>query len=95
MYKALIACRAGVGSSLMLKIKTEQVIKEESFPIEIEHASLDAVSSFSGDLLITLTDVKAELESKGLAKPIIGISSITNKEEIKTKIQAFLDEQKG
>ncbi|MFQ4278820.1 PTS ascorbate transporter subunit IIB, partial [Clostridioides difficile] len=26
MYKILIACRAGVGSSLMLKIKTQQII---------------------------------------------------------------------
>ncbi|GEL67614.1 PTS sugar transporter subunit IIB [Marinilactibacillus psychrotolerans] len=91
MFKALIACRAGVGSSLMLKIKAEQVIKEENFPIEVEHASLDAVSGFTGDLLITLTDVKDELESIGINKPIIGIASITNKEEIKTKLSSFIE----
>ena len=44
MHKALIACRAGVGSSLMLKIKVNEVIRENDFPIEVEHASLDAVS---------------------------------------------------
>ncbi|MGO3609058.1 MAG: PTS sugar transporter subunit IIB, partial [Enterococcus sp.] len=27
MYKALVACRAGVGSSLMLKIKVSEVVK--------------------------------------------------------------------
>lgn len=57
MYKALIACRAGVGSSLMLKIKTEQVIRENQLPIIVEHSSLDAVRGFNGDLLITVSDV--------------------------------------
>ena len=31
MHKALIACRAGVGSSLMLKIKVNEVIRENDF----------------------------------------------------------------
>ncbi|CZR09482.1 PTS system, Lactose/Cellobiose specific IIB subunit [Trichococcus ilyis] len=44
MYKALIACRAGEGYSLMLKIKTEQVIRENQLPIKVVHSSLDAVS---------------------------------------------------
>ncbi|WP_017471418.1 PTS sugar transporter subunit IIB [Amphibacillus jilinensis] len=91
MYKALVACRAGVGSSLMLKIKTQQVIKEESFPIELEHASLDAVSSFNGELLITLVDVANELKASGIKKDIIGITSITNKAEIKEKLAAYIE----
>ena len=28
-YHALVCCRAGMGSSMMLKIKCDQVIKEE------------------------------------------------------------------
>lgn len=43
MYKALVACRAGVGSSLMLKIKVIEVIKANNIPIEVEHSSLDGV----------------------------------------------------
>ncbi|MCT8311201.1 PTS sugar transporter subunit IIB [Tetragenococcus halophilus] len=94
MYKALVACRAGVGSSLMLKIKTQQVIKEENLPIEVEHSSIDGVSGFNGDLFITLIDVADELKQKGVSKPILGISSVTNKEEIREKLKAFLDEEK-
>lgn len=91
MHKALVACRAGVGSSLMLKIKTEQVVKENGFPIQIEHSSLDAVPGFDGDLLITLSDVAKELESKGLTQTIIGINNIVDKEEIKNKLNEFLN----
>lgn len=90
MHKALIACRAGVGSSLMLKIKVNEVIRENDFPIEVEHASLDAVSGFTGDLIITLTDVANELREKNLQQTIIGINNIVDKNEIKEKIAAAL-----
>lgn len=90
MHKALVACRAGVGSSLMLKIKTEQVIKEHGFPIQVEHSSLDGVAGFDGDLLITLSDVAEELQSKGLSQTIIGIDNIVNKQEIASKLEQFL-----
>ncbi|OJG55585.1 hypothetical protein RV06_GL001167 [Enterococcus haemoperoxidus] len=91
MHKALVACRAGVGSSLMLKIKTEQVIKENGFPIQVEHSSLDAVSGFDGDLLITLADVAKELESQNLKQTIIGINNIVDKIEIENKLSEFLN----
>ena len=90
MHKALIACRAGVGSSLMLKIKVNEVIRENDFPIEVEHASLDAVSGFTGDLIITLKDVANELREKNLQQTIIGINNIVDKKEIKEKIAAAL-----
>ncbi|MFR4954999.1 PTS sugar transporter subunit IIB [Enterococcus gallinarum] len=90
MHKALIACRAGVGSSLMLKIKVNEVIRENDFPIEVEHASLDAVSGFTGDLIITLTDVANELREKNLQQTIIGINNIVDKKEIKEKIASAL-----
>ena len=31
MYKALVCCRAGMGSSMLLKIKADQVINENNF----------------------------------------------------------------
>ena len=92
MHKALVACRAGVGSSLMLKIKTEQVIKEQGFPITVEHSSLDGVSGFDGDLLITLSDVAEELSKKKLKQTVIGIHNIVDKNEIATKLDAFLNQ---
>lgn len=91
MHKALVACRAGVGSSLMLKIKVNEVVKENNFPIEVEHSSLDGVSGFNGDLLITLADVAEELASKNLPQTIIGINNIVNKKEIAEKLTVFLE----
>lgn len=92
MYKALVACRAGVGSSLMLKIKVNEVIKNNDFPIEVEHSSLDGISGFGGEMIITLPDVAEELEQKNLPYRLIGIANIVDKNEIKTKLEAVLAE---
>jgi ascorbate PTS system EIIB component len=92
MYKALVACRAGVGSSLMLKIKVNEVVKENKLPIQVEHSSLDGVPGFDGELLITLVDVAQELSNKGIKQHIIGIANIVDKKEILEKLNAFLQQ---
>lgn len=91
MYKALVACRAGMGSSMLLKIKVDQVIKEFNYPIETEHGNLDSLNGFTGDLLITMEDLAEDLEGK--VKYFVGIRNIVNKEEIKEKLTLFLEAQ--
>ena len=90
MYKFLIACRAGVGSSLMLKIKTQQVIKENNFPIEVEHGSLDSLNGFDGDAVETVIDVAEELNKKNLKFAVIGIRNVIDRNEIKTALEQFI-----
>lgn len=89
MYRALVACRAGMGSSVLLKIKVDQVIKENNFPIETEHGNLDSLSGFTGDLLVTMDDLTDELSDK--VKHAVGIRNIVSKDEIKEKLQEFLN----
>ena len=94
-HKALVACRAGVGSSLMLKIKVNEVVKENNFPLEVEHSSLDGVQGFQGDMIITLPDVANELIEKNLPQKIVGIANIVDKNEIKIKLEeAFIELEK-
>ena len=66
MYKALVCCRAGMGSSMLLKIKADQVIKENNFPIETEHGNLDSLMGFNGDLVITMDDYPMNWQIKCL-----------------------------
>ena len=50
MYNALVCCRAGMGSSMLLKIKADQVINENNLPIVTEHGNLDSLIGFNGEL---------------------------------------------
>lgn len=88
MYKALVCCRAGMGSSMLLKIKADQVIKENNFPIEAEHGNLDSLMGFNGDLVITMDDLSNELADK--VPYALGICNIMDKVEMKEKMEAFL-----
>lgn len=92
MHKALVACRAGVGSSLMLKIKVNEVVKENNLQLVVEHSSLDGLNGFDGDMVITLIDVAQELEEKKVPYEVMGIRNIVDKEEIKTKLLEALAE---
>lgn len=88
MYSALVCCRAGMGSSMLLKIKADQVINENKFPIVTEHGNLDSLSGFKGDLIITMDDLSEELRNQGFYA--LGIRNIVDKEEMKTKLLVFL-----
>ncbi|WP_251855425.1 PTS sugar transporter subunit IIB [Enterococcus italicus] len=92
MHKALVACRAGVGSSLMLKIKVNEVVKENNLQLVVEHSSLDGLNGFDGDMVITLIDMAQELEEKKVPYKVVGIRNIVDKEEIKTKLLEALAE---
>ena len=90
-YHALVCCRAGMGSSMMLKIKCDQVINEEGYPIETHAGTLDDIGSFEGDLVITMSDLAEDLERREGVAHALGIRDIVNKQEIKDKLQGFLE----
>ena len=85
MYKALVCCRAGMGSSMLLKIKADQV---NNFPIKTEHGNLDSIVGFTGDLVITMDDLAGELKDK--VPYALGIRNIVDKAEMKAKLEEFL-----
>ena len=93
MYNALVCCRAGMGSSMLLKIKADQVINENILPIVTEHGNLDSLIGFNGDLIITMEDLTEEL--KDLVPYAVGVRNIMNKTEILEKLKEFLNSKEG
>lgn len=91
MYKALVCCVAGMGSSMLLKMKADQVVKENQFPIEIIHGRMEDLDHFDGDLIITMASLVAECEKTSL--PVIGIEKVVDNNEMKEKLQHFLEQQ--
>ena len=93
VYHTLVCCRAGMVSSMMLKIKIDQVIKENNLPIETEHGNLDSLIGFKGDLVITMSDLTDELNADDRVPSAIGITNIVNKGEMKQKLEEWLAER--
>lgn len=92
MYNALVACRTGMGSSMLLKIKVDQVVKENGYPISVEHSNLDAIGSKDWDLIVTMADITDDVKDK--VKYCIAIQNLMDKEEIKRGIEGFLASKK-
>ena len=90
-YRALVCCRAGIGSSMMLEAKCKQVIEEEGLPLETRHGRSDELADFDGDLVITMTDLVDELAADPSVPSAVGITNIVDKAEIKQKLVAWLD----
>lgn len=75
MLKALVMCRTGMGSSMMLCIKLRKVIAENKLPVEIEHDMvMGGASAKHADMIITMSDLVPEFQ--GLGIPVIGIRDI-------------------
>ena len=90
MKRGLVVCRTGMGSSMMLRIKLEQVIGENKFPLELEHDVLSAISNYDVDCVITMMDLVEQIKDE--AKYVIGINDLMNKVEMKEKIEKFFEE---
>ena len=46
---------------LWKKIKADQEIEENGFPIETEHGNLDSLAGFNGDSVITMDDLNYQI----------------------------------
>lgn len=88
MIKALVFCKAGLGTSMLLKIKVDKVIIDNRFPIKTEGGNLDSIKDFDGDLIITMKDIANQINSD---KYVIGIKDILDKNEIKEKLVEYLN----
>lgn len=88
--KCLIMCRTGMGSSMMLKIKTEKLITKNHYPMDVTH---DAFSGFAGqqnvDIIITMQDLMEEF--KNSKAYVIGVKDIMDMEYLETELNKFFD----
>ena len=89
MFTGLVLCRTGMGSSMMLRIKLDQVIRENGYPIELEHDVLSTMSSHEQDFVVTMKDLVEELEQL-VSCPVYGVANIMDKAELKVLLEGFL-----
>ena len=85
--------RGGFGSSLMLKINIEKVLKELGVTdAEVEHCDLTSLAGTKSDLIIVSKDLADSCSGHG---EVIALSNIMKKDELKTKLEAFLNTKKA
>ena len=91
--KALIMCRTGMGSSMMLKIKVDKLIDKNKYPLDVTH---DAFSGFAGqqnvDIIITMEDLIDEF--KDSSAYVIGAKDIMDVDYLERELNKYFESQK-
>ncbi len=97
MLKILCVCGCGLGSSFAIEMTAKAVLKKLEIPAHIEHTTVSEAGAFKSDMILTqktfadiLTTADASEEE---IKRVVVLNKLTDKEEIETKIVAFLKER--
>lgn len=90
MVNVLCVCSVGVGSSLMLKMNAEKILKAHGFKVRAENTNVTSASGMSADLLITTPDVYDQIRNC-TAKQTILMDNMVSKKELEEKITAIED----
>ncbi len=89
MLNIYTICGAGVGSSLMLKIFTQQILTEEGIQAKVESSDIGSVNPNAADIIITTSDFAKVLRNADT--PIIKIDNLTDKVYLKQELIKTID----
>ncbi len=88
MLKILTACGVGMGSSLLLRMHTEDVLKEMGVEAKVEAIDASQARGARADLILT-SPALVETCSGGQAE-VRAIKSLLDKAEIRRVLEEFL-----
>lgn len=80
--KILTVCGNGIGSSLMLAMKIQQLCDENGIDAEVESTDFNSVRGKRADLIITIKELAFQIEDREVAV----VRSYVNKKKIKEDV---------
>lgn len=84
MIKVVTVCGAGVGSSMMMRLFSQQILDEEGIEAVVEASDIGSVSPDAYDILITTSDFADTL--RGTTAKIIRIDNMMDKAFLKSEL---------
>lgn len=86
-------CGCGMGSSLMLRINVEKLLKELGLKGTVEVADMVAGKGMTGDIVVTTPDIHKVLgdTSKQFKRTVL-LSNLVSKSELRSKLEPILAE---
>jgi ascorbate PTS system EIIB component len=86
--KILAVCGMGFGSSMVLRMTIESVMRELGVKASVVTSDIGTAKSESADLIVTSSEFSQLLKSKGI--PIVEIKNYVDKQEMKQKLMEVL-----
>lgn len=86
MLKIFTVCGNGIGSSIMLKMKLEEICEEHGVEADIESTDFNSAQGKESDLIVTVKELASQFEDKKVAV----IRSYVNKKKIEEDVLDIL-----
>ncbi|WP_159649440.1 PTS sugar transporter subunit IIB [Erysipelothrix aquatica] len=80
-------CGLGVGSSLIMKMTVENVVKDLGLKATVEHWDMGTIKSKSCDLIVTTEGFRKNFQDRD---DVIFVTNIVDKVEMKQKFEEYL-----
>lgn len=78
--KILTVCGLGMGSSLILKMNVESVLKQHGIQASVEHMDVSSAASASADVVITNAELVDNLQH--MSCPVVIVNNYIDNKEI-------------
>jgi PTS system ascorbate-specific IIB component len=89
--KVLAVCGFGIGTSLMLKMNIETVLKNNNIEAEVENIDITSAKAMQCHIIFTSSGFYDELKD-GVFVPLIMINNFLNTKEIEEKAMTIIKE---
>ncbi len=86
--KIITVCGNGIGSSLMLAMKIEEICKEEGIDAQVESSDFNSAQGKSADLIVTVKELAEQFENR----KTVTIRSYVNKKKIREDVLPTIKE---
>lgn len=82
-------CGNGLGSSLILKINVDKILKEINQDAEVEATDVGSAGSSGAELIVTTSQFESNLKS--INKDVIYVNNVMDKEELKEQLEEYFN----
>lgn len=91
MLKIIAACGAGMGTSMIIKLKVEKICKSLGKDASVEAMSMGQAKGLvnSADVIICSTHLMDSFDSSKKAK-IVGVKNLMDENEIKSALESVI-----
>lgn len=86
--KILTVCGMGFGTSLMLKMFIQDLLKELGMKADVDVSDLGSVKGSPADFIVAPSDMKSHLSE--LTTPVVYIENLIDKKELRSKVEPVL-----
>lgn len=85
MKQIIVACNSGLGTSLMIRINIEALMRELNINVDVQHTDVTSLRALNARLIVCSSYIKDSIEDIGDTE-IIGLDNIIDRQYLKNEL---------